>query len=328
MEFFKNFDWSAKSFGKIVLALLLGTVTVAIAISLVGMALNTIFNRPYRSSYDMAYPESTKMELMKKLDSVSIDEGNSNIPQTNYDFFEIKEYSAHIETRKLQDTCTAFSELKKNPDIIFETSNEGTTSCSYSFKVTKGKEDVILELIESYKPQSMNASIHTIQKVIEEYDNKLNILTNKLSSVEETLEKAQNSYDEITVLATKQQDIENLTKIIENKLNLIEKLSKEQLSIKEQIDQYNKEKNDQLNRLNYTYFSVSIRENLIINLKEIFESWKAQTQQFVRDMNGVFQGVTVKLMSYVLHCLQAGVYIFISLFLLKILYILVRKLWK
>jgi hypothetical protein len=332
-KFIKNFDWSVKSFAKIFGVLLLGTVVISIVISLFSFSIKTIFNSQdnyNQYGFEDAYMESEPRLMMKGKGGGMIPPNYQNQFSLGEDAenFEIKEYTASVKTRKLSFACNKISQLKSNENIIFETSNEGKKTCYYQFKVKKDQEKQVLQILKDLHPESFDTKIETIQKMIDDYDSELDILEKKLLSVEDTLDKAQIAYDEITKLATKKQDIESLTKIIDSKLNLIEKLSKERINIKERIDRFNKNKSDQLQRLNFSYFNINIYEDLIVDIKEIKDSWKYEVKQLVRNLNQVAQDLSVNLINFIIRFIEAAIYIFISIGLLKMIWIIIKKIWK
>lgn len=330
-KFIKNFDWSVKSFAKIFGVLLLGTVVISIVISLFSFSIDTIFNsqKHYNQyGFEDSFIESEPRLLKSKGFSLPPNYQNQFSLGEDAENFEIKEYTASVKTGKLSFACNQISQLKSNDNIIFETSNEGKKSCYYQFKVKKDQEKQVLQILKDLKPESFDTKIETIKKMIDDYDSELDILEKKLLSVEDTLNKAQVAYDELTKLATKKQDIESLTKIIDSKLNLIEKLSKERITIKENIDRFNKNKSDQLQRLNFSYFNINIYEDLIVDIKELKNSWKYETKNLINNLNQVAQDLSINLINFIIRFIQVAIYIFISVGLLKLVWIVVKKIWK
>lgn len=333
---FKNFDWSFKSIAKIIGMILLGIIALTVVISLISFSIKTIFNTGYQNrsiDYDYAYDmdegfggemvmQSSKMALMPPTPKPGYSAGN------DAEDYEVKEYYGTIQTRKLDDTCAVIADLKSREEIIFESSDKNKDYCNYRFKVINDNAEEIIKLIEDFKPENFNASIYSIKKSIEGYDNELDILSKKLQSIEDTLEEAQKSYDEISKIATRQNDAETLANIINSKLKLIDKLTNERLQTKERIDRYNKNKADQLDRLNYTFFNINVYKDLIFDWKDIKDSWKYESKELIQNINVVFQGISLHLAAYLVRFAQAVIYLFISLFLLKFVWIGVKRIWK
>ncbi len=340
MHIFKDFDWSAKSIAKVVGAVFLGIVAIAIAIALISFSFRTIFSVG-QPQYDYGrggggfalesmdegfYAKDMAMATSSFMPPIVPSPGYST--GTDAEDFEVTNYSGTIKTRKLDKTCDTISDLKVKKYVIFEDSNKNDDSCYYSFKVDKDKAEEIVKVIEGLDPEILNVSVQSIKGRVEGVQDELEILKKKLASIEETLEGAQEAYDEISDLATRQRDAETLAKIIDSKLNLIERLSNQRLQTKEQIDRYNEMKSDQLDRLNFTFFSINVYKDLILDWKEIKDSWKFETKELVRNLNDVFQAITLNLVTYLVRFAQVVLYLFISVLLLKFVWIGIRRIWK
>lgn len=337
MDFLKNFDWSAKSFAKIFWIIIWWIIVFTIVISLISLSIKTIstwgrsfennnLGQPYMEKSMMAMPRGMSSDMA--LNSDDIREEYWETSDLTDEDFEIKEYSTNIKTLKKEETCNSFSSLKEKSYIIFETSNNSEVSCNFRFKVEKDKDVAIVALIEKYKPEYFNLNIQTIKRRVDNMDSEITILTKNLESIEQTLLDAQSAYDELTILATKKEDTESLAKIIDSKLNLIKTLTNERQNVRSQISRLSRDKDIQLERLKYSFFNVSIYENLIVDWKEIKKSWENQIKSFVKDLNSIAQDITVNLVNYVLRFIQVTIYFFISLFILKFVWYITRKIWK
>lgn len=341
MSFFQNFDWSFKSIAKLIGIILLGIVALAVVIAMVAFSFRTVFqsasyNRGGYTDYaptPYAAKESLMMEGGKGGGGGDYYARQAYIfppeysPGTDAEQFEVKTHNATIKTRKLEKTCAKVSELKSREDVIFETSNVNENDCYFSFKVKKEKEAEIVALVESLKPENLNVHVETIKGTVDFYDKELEILENKLASIEDTLTKAQKAYDEVSRLATQARDVESLTKIIDSKLNLIERLSNQRIQVKEDIDRYKQNKSDAMDRLNFSFFNINIFEDLIFDWKQIKDSWKWELKSLVDNFNGVIQGITVQLVTYMIRFIQVAIYFFLSVFLLKFAWVATKKIW-
>ena len=344
MKFLKNFDWSAKSVLKAIGVIFLAIVALSIAITLISFAFKTVFpvGSNYMQSgkgggiaYDMAMEESAYYDYDN---GISISRGiaptSAYYPEPGYssgndaEAYEVKQYSGTIRTRKMDKTCEIIDSLKAKDYIIFEDSNKNDDYCYYRFKVVKDKADEVVKIIEDMKPEVFNVNVQSIKKNVEGIEDELSILQKKLDSIEETLENSENAYDEISQLATNQKDAETLAKVIDSKLNLIERLTNQKLQVKEQIDRYNESRGNQLDRLNYTFFDINVYKDLIFDWKSIKDSWKYETKQLVYNVNKAFQAVSLYLITYLVRFAQFVLYLFISVFLLKFVWIGVKKIWK
>ena len=90
----------------------------------------------------------------------------------------------------------------------------------------------------------------------------------------------------------------------------------------------NESKADQLDRLEYAYFRVDIVENKFIDGQSLKDSWKAAIKEFVRDINGVAQDITINLVAFLFFALQYAVYFFILLVIVKYGWQSIKHIWK
>ncbi len=242
--------------------------------------------------------------------------------------FEITEYNAYIKTGRLEKTCGEIEALKSFDYVIFENSNKGDKYCNYRFKVAKENEIAVLKIVQDMKPESLDINTETIKKQIADYTSEEEILTKRLEQIENTLEEAQNAYDEVTRLATRTSDVESLAKIINDKITLIEKLTNERLNTKNNLDRISRAKAEQLDRLDYTFFSVSVSESLIVDFKMIKDSWERELKNFVSDFNSLLQSLTIKLLSFGLILIQIAIYLTLALLIGKYGWRFVKFVWK
>ncbi|MBU4480379.1 hypothetical protein KKG48_02980 [Patescibacteria group bacterium] len=334
MNILKDFDFSAKNIFRVLGMGILGIIFVTIAIWLIGFAFRTAFSGGGNTYYDeYATPQSSK-GISSVSDSLSIrnlvpemDMGGS-VGIYNEEDFEVTEYSSSIKTRNLDETCSKIEDLKSLDYVVFENSNKNDRNCSYFFKVKNEKSDEVLGVIKDLKPETLQTNKYTLKNVIDDYTNEIDILSKKLESVERTLTEAQTAYDQITVLATKNQDVESLAKIIDSKIQLIERLTKERMDTKEAIDRLNRSKGEQIDRVDFTFFSVSIYDVIIFDYKQIKDSWVSELRQFVDEFNSVIQNVTVGLATYLLRLIQIIIYLFIALLVIKYGWRLIKIIWR
>lgn len=242
--------------------------------------------------------------------------------------FEVTEYNANIETRNLEDTCIKITDLKLREDVIFESANEYERSCNYNFKVRNDSVEEILAIINDLDPKELNESTYTIKRLLDDYTSEVEILEKKMASIEETLNNAVSSYDDITDLATRTQDVESLAKIIDSKIRIIERLAQEKININAQLDRLNRSKLEQTDRLEYTYFNVRVVENKFIDGQNLKDSWKTTIKSFVRDINGVMQDITVNLILLLFFIFQYVIYLFIILIVVKYGWKFAKNVWR
>ena len=334
--FFKNFDWSFFSILKVIWMALLWVFGIWIIISVFWLMFSSLSDDNYR--WDFYWQDSYidwdfSRNYISKSEWLSIWKSNDieALPEAENVFtaedFEIKEHSATIRSSNVSWDCSKFLKLKERDDVIVETSNVSEENCNFSFKIVKEKWMEIVDFIKEFKPYYFNTHIYSIQQSIKNLVSELSILEKKLKSTETTLLNAQTSYDELIILAKNKNDIESLTKLIDWKLNLINRLTRERQGINIQIVKIKKSQAEQLDRLKYTFFNVNIYEDKIVNFKQIKESWKNELKQLVNSFNDVLQWVSINVVSYCIKFIEFVVYFFISLIFLKFLWFIVKKIW-
>ena len=314
-----------------------GLVVLALVASLGGFAFRTAFNisPSYSGNFysesamdagmtKQSVPEAVSLSLRNLIPDW--DEGY--VAGNDLEQFEVVEYNAYIKTGRLEKVCGEIKDLKTREDVIFEKSSESERSCSYTFKVEKDHSEEILAFIKNFKPEELNINTDNIKKQVQDFTSEEEILTKRLSQIEKTLEDAQDAYDEITRLATNTRDVEALAKIINDKINLIERLTNERLNTLANLERLSQLKLEQLDRLDYTFFSVSVTENLLIDLKLIKDSWQRELKSFVNEFNVMLQGVSVKLLSFGTKLLQVVIYLVIALFVAKYGWRFAKFVWK
>lgn len=344
MEFIKNFDWSPKSLLKVALIIIVGSIVLSIVIGLFSFAARTAFtggNVAQYNDYNAGYGydsarsapafEEESFGYANKL-SVSSDTSGNYEPTNNQAYspdgdFEIKEYRATVETANLDEACSQIETLRTVEGVIFENANRNDDACFYSFKIEKEDEAQAVAIIESLDPKDFNESVYTIKKVIENYDTELSILESKLGSVEQMLSEAESQYGEFQKLAAKEGDVESLASIFDSRLKYVNQFNSERTRIIEQIQRYNKNKSDQLERLLYSTFTVNIYEDKIVDFEQIGDSWKYELERFVKDANEVVQDVTLNLGIFLMRAFEVALYFFVGLFILKFAWVGAKRVW-
>lgn len=249
-------------------------------------------------------------------------------PGADAEDFEVTSYAAEYETRELSRVCTTIADLKALEYVIFETSNERDHRCDYSFKVTNERTDEVVTVLVNLDPKELNENTHTIKRSIEATISERAILQEKLAQIDETLSGAISSYDELGALATSTRDVESLTKIVDAKIRLIDRLSQSRLSVSAQLNRIVKAQADQNDRLQFTFFQVSVVENVFVDGEQLGDAWKAATRAFVRDANDVLLNVSINLVIFLLVVLQYLLYLFLLLIIAKYAWVAGRYLWK
>jgi len=352
MDFLKNIDLSRRNILKFAGFALLGVLVLALVLSffktsydsfakggfgggIAGMPTMMVEPAYYGGAgYDSAgssYYEESDM-MMQSLSSRNAASIYPPMPGNTVggdaEEYEATEYSANIETRNLEDTCAAIEELKALDYVVFESANTYDRGCSYSFKVEHAHVAEVLAAIEALDPRDLSESIFTIKRQIDDFTSEEDILTRKLTSIDETLRSATKAYDDVTLLATRAQNVESLAKIIDSRLLLIERLTQERVNINAQLERLSRAKEQQLDRLVYTYFSVNVYENKFFDGEDIKDSWKQAVREFVQTVNESLQGITVNLVALLFLALQFAIYALLILIFAKYGWRLVKYIWE
>lgn len=242
--------------------------------------------------------------------------------------YEVKEYGATIETRNRERDCEAIRSLKAREDVIFENANEHDRGCSYVFKVKKESVEEILGVVKGLDPKELTEASYTIKREVEDYTSEIQILENKLASLDKTLTDAVLSYENITALATNVGNVDSLAKIIESKLTIIERLTSARIEAGNQLERMNRAKAEALDRLLYTYFTVTVYESKFVDGEEISNSWKTAVQQFVRQTNSALQDISIGLAYFLLIVVKIGLYFVIGLYGARFAWTFAKRTWK
>ncbi|RJQ34068.1 hypothetical protein C4556_03475 [Candidatus Parcubacteria bacterium] len=350
-DFLKNIDLSSKNILKFAGFALAGVVLLALVIAFFKTSFDTftrggwgdgIAGMPammvepayyggvaYDSVGSSYYEESDMMQGLSSRNVSSIyPPSPGNTVGGDAEEYEVTEYSATVETRDLEGTCSAVEELKAFDYVVFESANMYDRGCNYSFKVEHAHVEEVLAAIEALDPKDLSESIFTIKRQIDDFTSEQDILTRKLASIDETLRSATKAYDDLTVLATRAQNVESLAKIIDSRLSLIERLTQERVNINAQLERLARAKEQQLDRLVYTYFNVSVYENKFVDGENIKDSWKQAVREFVMNTNKVIQDITVNLIGLLFLILQFAIYALIVLVVAKYGWKVAKYIWQ
>jgi hypothetical protein len=344
MELLDKYNIKPMTILKIAGLALVVLILLSFSIKLIGSTFSQSLGNGFRDElslnskdYDMDLSYGASTQSFKGNDGVSLSSRNiaPSMPinkQVNTgdlsENFEVTEYNGTIETRDLKNTCKVITDLKPKDYVIFENSNEGDTSCNFSFKVKKDKQDEILGLIKDLKPKDLIENTQTIKKLVDDFTSEMEILNKKKISIESTLEDAIKSYDEISRVATQARDAQSLANIIDSKIRIIEKLSQERINVNEQLDRLGRQKAEQLDRLEYTYFYLYIYENKFMDAEMIKDSWKNEIKNFVSEINSVAQDSSIGLVALIFKIIQLSLYLLVITITLKLGWKIAKIIWK
>lgn len=346
MDILKKFDPKTSTILKISGLAIVAIIVIAIAFRLIGSSLNSVFTKNgINTIFQSGAPSYVSESYSDKANTGGgatglsvrnvVSSQNSILPYDNggttgsdAEAFEVTDYSAYIETRILKDICSAVAGLKAKDYVIFENANEYDRGCNYTFKVKKDNVAEILSVIKKLNPKELSENTYTIKKLVEDFTSEVEILQKKLASIDDTLKKAVAAYDDVTDLATKVKDVESLAKIIDSKINIIERLTQERINANAQLESIQRAKAVQLDRLEYTYFRINVVENKFIDATILKDSWKAAIKEFVSDINKIAQDISINLFAFLFYILQYAAYILILIFIAKYGWTLVKNIWK
>lgn len=242
--------------------------------------------------------------------------------------FEVKEYNVRIDSSDLDETCVVFEDLKPLDYVIFENANIYETGCSYTFKVENDRVEEVVKIIESLDPRSFSENRYTIKKVVENYTSEIDILERKAEVIDQTLEEAIASYNQLTELATSTRNAETLETILSSKLSIVERLSNERINNASRLERIAKNRAEQLDRLAYTNFYVNVNEVKIVDGQDLKDSWMDVLNEFFDDINTILQDVSVNLLVLLLLIVQYGIYFIVLVFAAKYLWKFAKYIWK
>ncbi len=355
MNFIKSFDWSARSILKALGLFVLGAAGISLALSLVGFALTLSFGQ----KMDRGMLDGFASRAMQGVGiSPGGEYGYAPAPAASVGFFdaessaadgletmeepifpgvlsgreaekfEIREYTGRIRTRHLARDCAQIIALKEKPEVIFEASDQSEESCYFRFKAEKDKAEPIVALIEAMDPEHLNASSQSIQGAIQDYERDLEIMRKGLNEAEITLKSSMDQYEALGDLATKKGDLQTLSRVVAEKLKLVQKLNQNRLDLEKEIDHLKWQQDSEEDRLEYVFFNLTLNKNTILDWERIEQSWKAQMKSLATNANSVFQGLTVGLAILAMRVLQGAIYLLLGIGALKGLWLGCRRLWR
>jgi hypothetical protein len=220
------------------------------------------------------------------------------------------------------------SELKSRPEVIFESSNLSDKNCSYTFKVKKDSVLSILAVLNNLDPKVLNETSYTIKREVTDYTSEIQILENKLASLDKTLADAIASYESISGLATGAGNVDTLARIIESKLTMMERLNNARIEAVNQLERINRSKSDAFDKLEYTYFYVNLYESKFVDGEAIKDSWKIAVQQFLRDTNILLQDISIGFVGFLLILIKFALYFVVIVTLARLGWGYARKVWQ
>ena len=242
--------------------------------------------------------------------------------------FEIKRYEIKYQTNKTLALQKKIKILKKKPYVLFDKYDESKSKSSYILKVKRAYSKEVLSFLEELSPTKIHLYVENIKKSIDASVNKEKLLKEKLSKLEIILNDATQSYTKLLILAQEKNDIDALTKLVELKIDTLNRLTNEKNSILSQITTLTRKKKELFERLNYVIFKVVIDEFLYIDMENLKNSWKYDIKALISNFNSLIQSLTTTLFSFMLKLAKFFIYFIIMLFILKLIIFIIKKVFK
>jgi uncharacterized coiled-coil protein SlyX len=242
--------------------------------------------------------------------------------------YETHTYNASIRTAQFEEACDAVELWKPFEYVVFEQSQRSERSCYYRFKTARAYTPSILAAVEALDPDDFSVVTEVVKKQMVRYDSQLSILLQKQTLLEESLTDSVAAYDELVALSKEAEDVATLSKVLDSKLAHIERLTRERVNLSTQLQSLTRRIAELEDRVAFDYFSVHIRKHEIVDSKAIVDSWMYAMQDFARDVNEMFQRLTLGLLLNLLVLAQIVIYLLILLVVAKYGWHTVRAFWK
>ena len=281
---------------------------------------------PQSLGYDGKSVGLSERNIASSATSVSYD--NSTSAPANAQQYEATDYDVSYSTAHYKNTCAAIVGLKSRENVVFESSGEYNNYCEYVFKVKREQASDILDFLKGLKPKELATRTYTIQDQVQDFTSQISILQDKLASIDDTLGKATAAYDEVSTLATKEKDVDSLAGVINSKINTIQQLTQERIDINSQLDLIQRTKADQLDKVDYTYFNVTVSDNSWFVWQDIKDSWNSAIKYSISNVNQMLQNLSVNLVVFLFTIAQYLVYGLILLIVAKYGWKLVKNIWQ
>ncbi len=333
------------AFAVLLIALTIALAVLALAWSLFfgkssvgyGSSFNTqafISKAPYsggvvskRAAY--AKPGIESLGMGAPMDSIEVlpnfDEGSSSNKAEDY---EKVSYSAYYEDAEIDSKCKNIENLKPLDYVVFTYARRNKDSCNYNFWTDKAHEEEIVRKIKSLNPKEFNISTSSLERSVSSGDFEIKLLQEEIDELDETIQEAKKAYSELIALAKNRGKVTDLTLIIDNKIRLLERLQSKKRSLLTRLERLQRGNSETLDETQKVSFNVSLRKVEIVDLESIKESWREYTKSFIYNLNAYLKFFTYDLLLFAIKVLGFVVYLAVVLVILRLAYLLARKIWK
>lgn len=344
-QYITKFDWSARSIGRLAVAMAGAVVALALALSLLGFAWRVGFGGgAYRDyGYGMGggmmadLIETSPMQVARNLSDVVTKEVyydeaygapyGVSIPEpvidgsANAEEWESRSYDASYRTRNFTETCAAIADLKPLEHVVFLNANSSDRYCSYTFNVASDHEDEVVATLKALTPSDWYENTVTLERSVEDTRDQVVILERRLASLSETLAEAEDAYDAALAGARGVKDYASIAQIVNNKVSLVERITKEKLAVQAQIDAYTKNLGRTTDRVDYTRFSVNVEKRMLVDWRGLGDSWRYELDAFISQLNDALQELTFGLVMLIIAIVRWLIYIGAALFVIRLVWL-------
>ncbi|KKS28132.1 MAG: hypothetical protein UU89_C0045G0004 [Parcubacteria group bacterium GW2011_GWC2_42_11] len=334
-----NGSWRQKPSWKLFLLGFVGLIGVAIVLSI----LKTLLPQSYTG--DMAVTDSYRMSnntgsgIAEMAPYAPVPSGapsyksyDGDMSEADAESYESLSYYGSFKESNLDAVCDSIESWKPLAHVVFEKAVRNDLHCSYQFKVERAHVASIVTEIQNLNPEEFSAATETIKKQVVEYEGQLDILLRKQKLLETTLTDAVAAYDDLRTLATSVEDVESLTKIIDSKLNTIERLTRERVNLSQQIDAIAQQRAELADMIEYVYFSLQVEKYQVVDIASLKDSWVRGMRASIANLNTTLQdltlGVFVLLLGLVQVIIYAGIILVVVFVIAKFAWYRVRSFWK
>lgn len=323
-------------------------VVLVLVFALLRTSLDALTGMQGRGSFTQSYPgvpgggtayknvayESDAMEAPSAAPAPSMrnilppDQRDTYVAGDDAEAFETRAYDAVIRTTSLDNVCDTVFGWKSAQYVVFEQQRRSDSACYALFKVERAHSDEILASLTALHPDELVANTETIKEQVIDYTSRLDILLRKQEVIESTLEQATKAYDDLVVLATEAEDVGTLAKVVDSKLQQIERLTQERISIASQIEQVGRQKAEALDKIEYAQFSVRVSKYQVVDWDTLTDSWVYALERFVHNINQTLQDMSIGLVANLLRIVLLLLYLFVLLVVGKYAWQQAQSFWR
>lgn len=315
------------------------------AVSSIGSSLYRNFNyglpemssigMPMMDNYNVAYDEGKALRQESMMADIGGYGGGGMIyPVPTYstgdtaEQYEVIERSYTYQPHNSDKTCQMIQELKARDDVIFENYNQYDHGCDARMKVTIDASTEIQSYLDGLSPDDSSANTYSIKQEFDYNESRKELLEARLEAITQTLEESQRAYDEIAQTAAQNADGEALAIVISSKLEMIERLTNQQLDLSTELQSIQQQVENQTDRFDYHYYNVSVYEDPYFDGKGFADSWKRSVQSMLSSVNTGLQMLTTGLVQGAVWIIVYGVFLILLVFIAKYVWRLIRKIWS